>query len=91
MAQPDLTLIPAAAREAFRGGEDYAALMELRRARDRHVDGSPEWAFLERVVGLVLIHTLREVEGTFALERADAVLDAHGWSRPGLDVLLDGP
>ena len=82
------TLVPAEARVAFAEGEERRALALLRAARDAQVAGSPAWALLERAVGVLLIHTLREVEGTFALERADAVLDAHGWPRPDLEALL---
>ena len=52
--------------------------------------GSVEWALLERLRGLVLIHVLREVEGTFALERADAVLDHADLERPTL-AWLEAP
>lgn len=74
-----------AARAAFRAGDDRAALAALRRARDAHAPGSVEWATLERLVGLVLIHMQREVEGTFALERSDALLDAADAPKPTLD------
>lgn len=82
-------LVPALARSAFAAGNERAALTALRRARDTYPEGSPEWAWLERLHGLLLIHTLREVEGTFALERADPVLDAAGWHRPELGALED--
>ena len=81
--------MPDEAKAAFEGGDDRAALRALRRVRDLQEANSPRWAFFERLLGLVLIHTLREVEGTFALERADAILDAHGWARPTLDALRD--
>jgi len=46
---------------------------------------------LERLLGLAFIHVQREVEGTFALERADAILDRTcppgGLGRPDLDWL----
>ncbi len=85
MADPDLrALVPPGAARAFAGGDEQQALTLLRRARDREAAGSVAWAVLERLTGLVLIHLLREVEGTFALERADAVLDATGVSRPSL-------
>lgn len=80
-------LVPPQARAAFADGDERAALSLLRRARDAQPPGSPAWAVLERLVGLLLIHTLREVEGTFALERADALLDAAGWEQPGLEAL----
>lgn len=74
-----------AARAAFRAGDDRAALTALRRERDAYAPRSVEWATLERLVGLVLIHMQREVEGTFALERSDALLDAAGAPKPTLD------
>ncbi|BDP40264.1 hypothetical protein DAETH_02330 [Deinococcus aetherius] len=93
MAEPDLTplraLVPEGARVAFREGDEGLALTLLRRARDVRAPGSVEWAVLERLTGLVLIHVLREVEGTFALERADAVLDAADLPRPTLAWLED--
>lgn len=88
MNGPDL--IPEGARRAFADGDERAALRELRRARDAQGAGSPAWAYLERVTGLLLIHILREVEGTFALERADPLLLAAGWALPNLDVLTKG-
>ena len=68
-------------------GDERLALTLLSRARDAQVPESRGWAQLERLCGLVLIHILREVEGTFALERADACLDRLGGERPGLDWL----
>lgn len=95
MAHPDLReadlggLVPPQAAAAFRSGEEKQALTLLRRARDRQAPASGAWAVLERLTGLVLIHLQREVEGTFALERADAVLDALGAERPSLAWLED--
>ena len=99
MAHPDLTpdsremalraLVPPQAALAFARGDEWEALTALRRARDTHPAGSVAWAVLERLGGFVLIHLLREVEGTFALERADAVLDAAGHPRPTLAWLED--
>ncbi|GGK29711.1 hypothetical protein GCM10008955_24390 [Deinococcus malanensis] len=95
---PDLrALVPAEAMEAFTLGDERWAATLLARARDGHQPGSLAWAVLERLLGLTLIHVLREVEGTFALERADPVLDAAGVPRPtlawlGTDILGDdGP
>ncbi|WP_041231288.1 hypothetical protein [Deinococcus peraridilitoris] len=84
-----LRLVPDAACRAFARGDDREALSVLRRARDTWPPSSAQWAFLERLVGLVLIHTLREVEGTFALERADELLEERGWPLPDLDLLQD--
>ena len=88
MAHPDLSgLVPPAAARAFSDGDDYLALRLLSRARDQQVPQSAAWAYLERLSGLVLIHIQREVEGTFALERADPLLDAFHWPKPRLDDL----
>lgn len=91
MPQPDLNvLVPAEAAQAFADGDERLALTLLSRARDLHPALSLEWAVLERLVGLVQIHLQREVEGTFALERADPVLDHLGVERPSL-LLLTAP
>ncbi len=89
MTPDPAALIPPEARQAFADGNERAALAALRRARDAQPSGSAEWALLERLTGVLLIHTLREVEGTFALERADALLDQAGWPKPGLEALED--
>ncbi|WP_019586551.1 hypothetical protein [Deinococcus apachensis] len=92
MANADLrVLVPPQAARAFVEGDEWLALTLLRRARDGEAHGSVRWAVLERLGGLVLIHLLREVEGTFALERADAVLDAAGVTRPTLAWLEEPP
>lgn len=79
--------MPQDARAAYRSGDERLATTLLYRARQRHRSGSAEWAVLERLEGLLLIAVQREVEGTFALERADRVLDALGLDYPGLDWL----
>ncbi|EYB68075.1 hypothetical protein DEIPH_ctg027orf0003 [Deinococcus phoenicis] len=83
-------LVPEGAAQVFMEGDEQRALTLLRRARDAQPPGTVPWAVLERLAGLVLIHVLREVEGTFALERADAVLDAAGQPRPSLAWLEAG-
>ena len=89
MAHPALDgLIPQGAIQTFADGDDYAALNMLRRARDLQPLHSPGWAYLERAVGLVLIHIQREVEGTFALERADPLLDGASWPRLALEEVM---
>nr|WP_255639414.1 hypothetical protein [Deinococcus betulae] len=82
-----LSWIPLDAAQAFVGGDERLAATLLARARDRAVPDSLVWAVLERLHGLVLIHVQREVEGTFALERADALLDQAGAPRPDLEWL----
>lgn len=85
MAHADL--IPPQAKASWAAGQDRQTLTLLRQARDLWPLSSPQWAFLERLVGLVLIHQLREVEGTFALERADATLETARWPLPDLEWL----
>ena len=87
MAHADLR----AAAQAFAQGEDRVAYTLLLRARDLHPPGSVAWGQRERLCGLLLIHMQREVEGTFALERADPLLDAAGAERPTLEWLECGP
>jgi N-acetyl-1-D-myo-inositol-2-amino-2-deoxy-alpha-D-glucopyranoside deacetylase len=64
--------------EAWRMGEDMAAVQHFRRSAVGFLYGSLEWAISERLHGLALIRVQREVEGTFCLERADAVLEGFG-------------
>lgn len=69
------------AARAFQGGDEWSARQHL---ADLRAGCSPEgraWAEAERLWGLVSIHLLREVEGTFALERADACLERLGVAR----------
>ena len=47
-----------------------------------------ERARLERILGLLLIRCGREVEGTFALERAETRLDTLGLPYPTLESFL---
>jgi N-acetyl-1-D-myo-inositol-2-amino-2-deoxy-alpha-D-glucopyranoside deacetylase len=64
--------------EAWQAGEDWAAVQHFRRSAVGLSQSSLEWAISERLHGLALIRVQREVEGTFCLERADAVLDEFG-------------
>ena len=82
--------MPSEAVQAVHDGHEVWALTLLARARDSQPAGSLPWAVLERLRGLLLIHVQREVEGTFALERADPLLDAAGVERPGLEWLDSG-
>lgn len=87
MPTDPVALIPPAAQAAFAEGQDKQALTLLRRERDLYPPASPQWAYLERLSGLVLIHLQREVEGTFALEKADPILESAGWLAPTLEPL----
>lgn len=82
-----LEWLPLDAAQAFTEGDEHLARALLARARDAQPAGSLNWARLERLYGLVSIHVLREVEGTFALERADAALERLGAECPALDWL----
>lgn len=87
-------LVPPEARLAYQGGDERRAAILLHRARQTLAPGSAGWAILERLEGLLWIAVQREVEGTFALDRADRVLDALGilppdLGYPGLDWLED--
>ena len=48
-----------------------------------------EWAVSMRLYGLALIRVQREVEGTFALEKADATLELLGIQPFSLEELLE--
>lgn len=92
MAYPDLSrppLTPEVAARYHRGDERGAALA-VQRLQQGYPPDSGAWAQLERLRGLLLIAALREVEGTFALERADAQLDRLGLPLPDLSWLEDG-
>lgn len=81
------TLIPLGAREAYASGDERRAATLLHRARMPLLPGSAEWAILERLEGLLWIAVQREVEGTFALDRSDRILDELKLGYPGLDWL----
>lgn len=68
-------LVPAEARAAYHGGDERRAATLLGRARLLYAPGTARWAILERLEGLLWIAVQREVEGTFALDRADRVLE----------------
>ena len=65
---------------AIAADQDLAAVDFFRRSRDAFEPDSLERAISERLYGLALIRVQREVEGTFALERADVILDREGYS-----------
>jgi hypothetical protein len=59
-------------------GNDLEAVRCFRRSSEQFQKETLEWAISERLYGLALIRVQREVEGTFALERADATLERFG-------------
>ncbi len=64
--------------EAWKAGNDLEAIKCFWRSAEEHKQNSLEWAISYRLYGLALIQVQREVEGTFALEKADVVLDLFG-------------
>jgi hypothetical protein len=65
---------------ALANGQDLEAVDLFRRSKDAFEPESLERAVSERLHGLALIRVQREVEGTFALERADPVLEREGYA-----------
>jgi hypothetical protein len=64
---------------------DFEAVELLRQSTRSFNPDSLERAISERLYGLALIRVQREVEGTFALERADAILDREGYTAFSLE------
>jgi hypothetical protein len=61
-------------------GQDLEAVELFRRSKDLFATDSLDRAVSERLYGLALIRVQREVEGTFALERADPILERQGYA-----------
>jgi hypothetical protein len=57
--------------------DDLNAISHFLRSLETFQTGSLERAISERCYGLALIRVQREVEGTFALERSDPILEQH--------------
>ena len=66
-------------------GNDLAAIAYFLRSLEAFELGSLERAISERCYGLALIRVQREVEGTFALERSDPILEHYGFAPFELD------
>jgi hypothetical protein len=58
--------------------DDLTAITHFLRSLEAFPKSSLERAISERCYGLALIRVQREVEGTFALERSDPILERHG-------------
>jgi hypothetical protein len=58
--------------------DDLAAISHFLRSLEFFEIQSLERAISERCYGLALIRVQREVEGTFALERSDPILEQYG-------------
>jgi hypothetical protein len=59
--------------------DDLAAIRHFLRSLEAFETGSLERAISERCYGLALIRVQKEVEGTFALERSDPILEQQGF------------
>jgi hypothetical protein len=68
-----------AAIQAWKNDEDIAACAAWAAANRACRPNTIDWAYTMRLYGLALIRVQREVEGSFALERADAWLQLHGF------------
>ncbi len=64
--------------EAWQNTDDLTAISHFRRSAEAFPRDSLQWAISYRLYGLALIKVQREVEGTFALEKADTILDQFG-------------
>ena len=60
---------------------DLEAVELFRQSTEAFKPDSLERAISERFYGLSLIRVQREVEGTFALERSDPILEREGYAR----------
>jgi hypothetical protein len=65
--------------------QDLEAVDFFRQSKEVFETDTLERAISERLYGLALIRVQREVEGTFALERADAILDREGYETFSLE------
>ena len=65
---------------ALTEGQDLEAVELFRQSKVAFEPESLERAVSERLHGLALIRVQREVEGTFALERADPILEREGYA-----------
>jgi hypothetical protein len=63
---------------SFAQNDDLTAITHFLRSLEFFELHSLERAISERCYGLALIRVQKEVEGTFALERSDPILEQHG-------------
>lgn len=75
--------------QAWAAGDDLEAVRCFQHGASILARGTLEWAVSTRLYGLALIRVQREVEGTFALEKADAILETFGVEPFGMDALLE--
>jgi hypothetical protein len=72
--------------QAIAQSNDLNAISHFLRSLEGFPIDSLERAISERCYGLALIRVQREVEGTFALERSDPILEQHGVEMFELEV-----
>jgi hypothetical protein len=72
--------------QAWAAGEDLEAVRYFQNSATHMARDTLEWAVSTRLYGLALIRVQKEVEGTFALERADGVLERFGVEPFSLEV-----
>ena len=75
--------------QAWALGDDLEVVRCFSQSASGLAHGSLEWAVSMRLYGLALIRVQREVEGTFALEKADATLEVLGIQPFSLEELLE--
>lgn len=76
--------------QAWALGDDLEVVRCFYASASGLAPGRLEWAVSMRLYGLALIRVQREVEGTFALEKADATLEQLGVQPFSLEELLEG-
>jgi hypothetical protein len=76
--------------QAWAQDDDLVAVRCFARSAELEPRGTLEWAVSTRLYGLALVRVQREVEGTFALEKADATLERFGVAPFSTDELLEG-
>ena len=75
--------------QAWALGDDLEVVRCFQQSVSGLAKDTLEWAISMRLYGLALIRVQREVEGTFALEKADATLEVFGVQPFSLEELLE--
>ncbi len=75
--------------QAWALGDDLEVVRCFQQSASGLTKQTLEWAVSMRLYGLALIRVQREVEGTFALEKADATLERLGIQPFSLEELLE--
>ena len=75
--------------QAWALGDDLEVVRCFQQSASGLAQATLEWAVSMRLYGTALICVQREVEGTFALEKADAALELSGIQPFSLEELLE--